>query len=128
MTTVRGLRGATTADSNTRDAILEATRELLQELVEANDVSADDIAAVTFTTTRDLDAEFPAVAARVDLGWTEVAMMCGHEMEVPGGQERCIRVMMLVNTDKAPHDLKRIYLREAASLRARSGKADKAES
>jgi chorismate mutase len=124
MTTVRGLRGATTADSNTRDAILEATRELLQELVEANDVSADDIAAVTFTTTRDLDAEFPAVAARVDLGWTEVAMMCGHEMEVPGGQERCIRVMMLVNTDKAPHDLKRIYLREAASLRARSGKAE----
>jgi chorismate mutase len=122
MTTVRGLRGATTADSNTRDAILEATRELLQELVEANDVSADDIAAVTFTTTRDLDAEFPAVAARVDLGWTEVAMMCGHEMEVPGGQERCIRVMILVNTDKAPHELKRIYLREAASLRARSGK------
>ena len=123
MNTVRGLRGATTADSNTRDAILEATRELLQELVEANDVSADDIAAVTFSTTRDLDAEFPAVAARVDLGWTEVAMMCGHEMEVPGGQERCIRVMILVNTDKAPHELKRIYLGEAASLRARSGKA-----
>jgi chorismate mutase len=126
MTTVRGLRGATTADSNTRDAILEATSELLQELVEANDVSADDIAAVTFSTTRDLDAEFPAVAARVDLGWTEVAMMCGHEMEVPGGQERCIRVMILVNTDKAPHELKRIYLREAASLRARSGKRGKA--
>ena len=122
MTTVRGLRGATTADSNTRDAILEATRELLEALVEANEVSADDIAAVTFSTTRDLDAEFPAVAARVDLGWTEVAMMCGHEMEVPGGQERCIRVMILVNTDKAPHELKRIYLREAASLRARSGK------
>jgi chorismate mutase len=127
MTTVRGLRGATTADSNTRDAILESTRELLEALVEANNVSADDIAAVTFSTTRDLDAEFPAVAARVGMGWTEVAMMCGHEMEVPGGQERCIRVMMLVNTDKAPHDLKRIYLREAASLRARSGKADRAE-
>jgi chorismate mutase len=124
MTTVRGLRGATTADSNTRDAILESTRELLEALVEANNVSADDIAAVTFSTTRDLDAEFPAVAARVGMGWTEVAMMCGHEMEVPGGQERCIRVMMLVNTDKAPHDLKRIYLREAASLRARSGKAE----
>ena len=122
MTTVRGLRGATTADSNTRDDILDATRELLQELVEANDVSADDIAAVTFSTTRDLDAEFPAVAARVDLGWTDVAMMCGHEMDVPGGQERCIRVMILVNTDKEPHELKRIYLREAANLRARSGK------
>ena len=124
MTTVRGLRGATTADNNTRDAILEATRELLEALVEANDVSADDIAAVTFSTTRDLDAEFPAVAARVDLGWTDVAMMCGHEMEVPGGQERCIRVMILVNTDKKPNELERIYLREAASLRARSGKAN----
>ena len=124
MTTVRGLRGATTADSNTRDAILDATRELLKELVEANGVSADDIAAVTFSTTRDLDAEFPAVAARVDMGWTDVAMMCGHEMDVPGGQERCIRVMILVNTDKEPHELKRIYLREAANLRARSGKAE----
>ena len=123
MTTVRGLRGATTADCNTRDAILEATRELLEALVEANDVTADDIAAVTFSTTRDLNAEFPAVAARVDLGWTDVAMMCGHEMEVPGGQERCIRVMILVNTDKKPSELERIYLREAANLRARSGKA-----
>ena len=122
MTTVRGLRGATTADSNTREAILEATRELLETLVEANEVSADDIAAVNFSTTRDLDAEFPAVAARVDLGWTDVAMMCGHEMEVPGGQKRCIRVMILVNTNKKPHELERIYLREAANLRARSGK------
>ena len=126
MTMVRGLRGATTADSNTRDAILEATRELLQTLVEANDVSADDIAAVTFSTTRDLNAEFPAVAARVDLGWTDVAMMCGHEMEVPGGQEQCIRVMILVNTDKKPQELKRIYLRGASNLRARSGHSDEA--
>ena len=124
MTSVRGLRGATTADCNTRDAILEATRELLEALVDANDVSADDIAAVTFSTTRDLDAEFPAVAARVDLGWTDVAMMCGHEMEVPGGQERCIRVMILVNTDKKPQELERVYLREASNLRARSGHSD----
>ena len=122
MTIVRGLRGATTADSNTRDAILEATRELLEALVEANDVCADDIAAVTFSTTRDLNAEFPAVAARADLGWTDVAMMCNHEMEVPGGQERCIRVMILVNTDKKPNELERIYLRGATGLRARSGK------
>ena len=102
---VRGLRGATTADANTRDDILDATRELLERLVEVNDVDADDIAAVTFTTTRDLDAEFPAVAARVHLGWTDVAIMCGHEMNVPGGQERCIRVLILVNTDKSPQDL-----------------------
>ena len=122
MTTVRGLRGATTADNNTREAILEATRELLEALVDANDVSVDDIAALTFSTTTDLDAEFPAVAARVNLGWTDVAMMCNHEMEVPGAQERCIRVMMLVNTEKRPHDLERIYLRGATHLRSRSGK------
>ena len=124
MTMVRGLRGATTAESNSREAILDATRELLEELVAVNNVTADDIASVTFSTTRDLDAEFPAVAARVGMGWTEVAMMCGHEMEVPGGQERCIRVMILVNTDRHPQELKRVYLREAANLRDRSGKTD----
>ena len=122
MTMVRGLRGATTADSNSREAILDATRELLEEMVAANDVNSDEIAAVTFSTTRDLDAEFPAVAARVDMGWTDVAMMCGHEMDVPGGQERCIRALILVNTDKKPRELKRVYLREAANLRSRSGK------
>ena len=128
MTTVRGLRGATTADDNTREAILEATQELLEALVDANDVDVDDIAALTFSTTTDLDAEFPAVAARVGLGWTDVAMMCGHEMEVPGGQERCIRVMILVNTDKRPNELKRVYLREAEALRARSGHAGEVKS
>ena len=124
MSKVRGLRGATTADANTEEAILYATRELLEELVNANDVSADDIAAVTFSVTNDLDAEFPAVAARVHMGWTEVAMMCGYEMNVPGGQERCIRVMVLVNTDKRPDELERIYLRDAANLRTRDGKAE----
>ncbi len=126
MISVRGLRGATTADDNTRDAILEATRELLEALVDANDVSVDDIAALTFSTTKDLNAEFPAVAARVGLGWTEVAMMCNHEMDVPGGQARCIRVLMLVNTEKRPKELKRIYLRGATYLRSRSGHADEA--
>ena len=119
---VRGLRGATTADSNTSDDILDATRELLERLVEANDVDADDIAAVTFSATKDLNAEFPAVAARVHLGWTNVAIMCSHEMDVPGGQERCIRVMILVNTDKSPEDLQMVYLRDAANLRSRGGR------
>ena len=91
MTKVRGLRGATTADANTGDDIQDATRELLEHLVEANGVDTDDIAAVIFSTTKDLDAEFPAVAARAHMGWTNVAIMCGHEMDVPGGQERCIR-------------------------------------
>ena len=119
---VRGLRGATTADSNTSDDILDATRELLERLVEANDVDADDIAAVTFSATKDLNAEFPALAARVHLGWTNVAIMCSHEMDVPGGQERCIRVMILVNTDKSPEDLEMVYLRDAANLRSRGGR------
>ena len=122
MAKVRGLRGATTADSNTRDDILEATSELLERLVEANDVNTDDIAAVTFSTTKDLNAEFPAVAARVHMGWNNVAIMCGHEMDVPGGQERCIRVLILVNTDKSPQDLEMVYLRDAANLRSRSGR------
>ena len=122
MAKVRGLRGATTADANTRDDILEATSELLERLVEANDVNTDDIAAVTFSTTKDLNAEFPAVAARVHMGWTNLAIMCGHEMDVPGGQERCIRVLILVNTDKSPQDLEMVYLRDAANLRSRSGR------
>ena len=123
MTKVRGLRGATTADDNSSEAILEATRELLEAMVAANDVQTDDIAAVTFSTTSDLDAEFPAVAARVHMGWSDVAMMCAHEMNVPGGQERCIRVLILVNTDTSPQRLKRVYLRDAANLRSRSGKS-----
>ena len=123
MTKVRGLRGATTADANTHEAIMDATRELLEELVAANDIDPDDIAAVTFSVTRDLDAAFPPTAARVHLGWTDVAMMCGHEMAVPGGQERCIRVMILVNTDKRPQDLEKVYLRGAANLRDRGGRA-----
>ena len=122
MSKVRGIRGATTADSNNRESILDATRELLEELVQANEVDTDDIASVTFSTTKDLDAEFPAVAARVGMGWTDVAMMCSHEMDVPGGQERCVRVMILVNTDKSPQELKHIYLGGAAHLRARDGK------
>ena len=122
MMKVRGLRGATTADANTSDDILDATRELLERLVEANDVDTDDIAAVTFSATKDLNAEFPAVAARVHMGWTNVAIMCGHEMDVPGGQERCIRVLILVNTDKRPQDLEMVYLRDAANLRARGGR------
>lgn len=122
MSKVRGLRGATTADANTKEAIVDVTRELLQRLVEVNQVDIDDIASVTFSTTKDLDAEFPAVAARVHLGWTDVAMMCSHEMDVPGGQERCVRVMILFNTDKSPQELEHIYLGGAAHLRARDGK------
>ena len=121
MAKVRGIRGATTADGNTREAILEATRELLEGLVDANDIDPDDVAAVNFTTTRDLNAAFPALAARERMGWDYVALMCGHEMEVPDAQPLCIRVLMLVNTDKSQQEISNVYLRDAANLRDRSG-------
>ena len=116
--TVRGVRGATTADENSRSAILNATSELLKEIVARNDISVDDIASVLFTTTADLNAEFPAAAAR-EIGWGNVALMCGHEMSVPDGQERCIRVMLLINTRKSAKDIENVYLRDAIGLRDR---------
>ncbi len=118
MSKVRGIRGATTATSNTKEAILEATKELLEKLIEANDLTPDDVAAALFTTTPDLNAEFPAVAAR-QMGWTFVPLLCGHEMNIPDAQPRCIRALVLVNTDKTPQDIVHIYLREAINLRAR---------
>ena len=118
MAKVRGIRGATTAPENSKEAIVEATRELLERLVEANGIVVDDVAAVMFTTTRDLNAEFPAVAAR-RMGWNYVALMCSHEMTVPDAQTRCIRALVLVNTEKAAEELSNIYLRGAANLRAR---------
>ena len=118
MTKVRGIRGATTTDSNTKEAILEATKELLENLIEANDIETDDIASAVFTTTPDLNAEFPAVAAR-QIGWEYVALMCGHEMTVPDALSQCIRVLILMNTDKPPQELHNVYLRGAVNLRGR---------
>lgn len=117
MTMVRGLRGATTARDNTREAVLEATNELLEKLVEANDLKTDDLAATFFTTSPDLNAEFPAVAAR-QLGWEYVPLICGHEMNVATGLPLCIRVMILVNTEKRPEEMAHLYLRDAKNLRS----------
>lgn len=114
----RGLRGATTAHDNTRDAVLEATTELLEHLVAANDIDTNDLAATFFTTTTDLNAEFPAVAAR-QMGWNYVPLMCAHEMNVPTGLPLCIRVMLLVNTEKGPEEMAHVYLRDAKDLRSR---------
>lgn len=112
----RGIRGATTIESNTREAILAATDELLQELIDANQVRQENVACVIFTTTLDLNAEFPAVAAR-RLGWSNVALLCGHEMNVPGSLPRCLRILILVNTEKHADDIVHVYLRGAKSLR-----------
>ncbi len=118
MTGVRGIRGATSADTNSKEAILEATTELLGRLVEANDVDVNDVAAAYFTATDDLNAEFPALAAR-QMGWTETALMCAREMNVEDGAKRCIRVLLLVNTDKALEEIEFVYLKGASNLRSR---------
>ncbi len=112
----RGIRGATTAAENSREAILAATRELLTLLVARNAVALDEIASVFFTVTDDLDAEHPALAAR-ELGWREVALLCAREIPVPGGLGRCIRVLLHVNTDKTQSELRHVYLGEAMRLR-----------
>ena len=112
----RGVRGATTCEENSRESILAATREMLARLIEANGLHPDDIASAIFTTTPDLNAEFPAVAAR-ELGWLDTALLCGHEMAVPGSLQRCIRVLVHWNTERRADEVVHVYIREAASLR-----------
>jgi chorismate mutase len=111
-----GIRGATTVEENSREAILDATKELLQRIIVENDLDKSQVAAVWFTTTQDLNAEYPALAAR-RLGWMNVALLCAHEMLVPNSLPMCIRVLMLVNTEKAPEDLEYVYLKGAVGLR-----------
>lgn len=118
MTSVRGIRGATTVAANDRGQILEATRELLEHLVRLNGVAPADVASVWFTTTPDLDAEFPAFAAR-EIGWTEVPLICGSEIPVPGALARCIRVLVHWNTDRAQAEVRHIFLHGARALRPR---------
>ena len=114
---LRGIRGATTVERNTREAILAATTELLRLLIEANDIQQDDVASAIFTTTPDLNAEFPAVAARQHFGWTQVALQCGHEMAVPGSLAMCLRILLHVNTDRRQEEVVHVYTRGAAALR-----------
>jgi len=113
---VRGIRGAITVEENTAAAIYSATRELLLTIKEKNDFEPEDVAGILFTMTSDLDAAFPARAAR-ELGWTYVPLLCASELDVSGGLEKCIRVMLFVNTEKAPSEINHVYLRGASSLR-----------
>ena len=113
---VRGIRGATTVESNTREEILAAAGELLEAIVQANELPHEHVASIIFTTTPDLNADFPAVAAR-ELGWTDVALECMHEMNVPGSLAKCLRILMHVNTDRSAAEIKHIYLRGAVVLR-----------
>lgn len=113
----RGIRGASIVSANNKESILAATEELLVEMTQANKIEIKNIAAIFFTTTPDLDAEFPAVATR-KLGWPpNLALLCGHEMNVPNDLPRCLRILMLVNTDKEPEEITHVYLGEAKKLK-----------
>jgi len=118
---VRGIRGATTAAANTAEAITEATDELLRELIRLNDLDPSEIAFAYFTTTRDLNAEFPAIAAR-KLGWLEVPLLCSHDMDVPASNPRgvpmCVRILLLYNTPRPQSTFRFAYLRGAKAIKA----------
>ena len=112
----RGIRGATTVERNDKGEILAATTELLHLLIEKNQLHADDVASAIFTLTEDLDAEFPALAARA-LGWTEVALMCTREIPVPGSLNKCIRILLHVNTERSAAEIQHVYIKGAVNLR-----------
>ncbi len=116
MTVCRGIRGATTAEDNTKEEIFAVTQELFSKLIEANQIVEAQVAATFLTTTQDLNAAFPATAVR-EMGWTRTALLCSHEMAVPDSLPRCIRVLILVNTERESHELVNLYLRDAVGLR-----------
>lgn len=115
--TTKGVRGATSVASNDAESILSATEELLQEVVSSNGIRVEDIAAVFFTTTDDLDATFPAKAARL-LGWQYVPLLDSCEIPVPGSLPRCIRVLLLWNTDIPQREVNHVYQRDTRKLRS----------
>ena len=112
----RGIRGAITVESNTAEDIKEATTDLLEALIRLNDIQSEDVVSAIFTTTPELTAAFPALAAR-DLGWTEVPLLCAHEMDVPGALRGVVRILLHVNTGRAATEVRHIYLGEARGLR-----------
>jgi chorismate mutase len=115
--TTRGLRGATTVESDTRETILTATKELLEAILRANaSLHTEDIASAIFSVTDDIVSVYPALAAR-QMGWDLVPMMCAQEIPVPGSLPLCIRVLIHWNTDLPQDAIKHVYLHEAVKLR-----------
>ncbi|MBR4751193.1 MAG: chorismate mutase [Thermoguttaceae bacterium] len=112
----RGVRGATTIENNTPEEILKGTRELLALMIRFNGIDPDDVASAIFTTTSDVNAAFPALAAR-QLQWSDVALMCGHELDVPGSLKKCIRILLHWNTTKTSSEIRHVYIKGAARLR-----------
>lgn len=113
---LRGIRGAITVEANTSEQIREATIELLQKIVEENFLVLEDIVSAIFTVTPDLNADFPASSAR-EIGWDRIPLLCATEIPVPGAMERCIRVLIHVNTQLGQEEIKHVYLRDAVRLR-----------
>ena len=111
-----GVRGATTVAENSRAAILEATSGLLIEIITVNQITLEDVASAVFTATPDLDAAYPALAAR-ELGWIQTPLLCMQEMQVTGSLRRCIRVLIHWNTEHTPDEIRHVYLRGAQALR-----------
>lgn len=116
MTMCRGVRGATTVEQDDREEILKATTQLLALMIRRNEIDSADLASATFTVTKDLHSEFPALAAR-QLGWLEVPLLCGYEVSVEGSLPRCIRVLLHWNTTKSQSEIQHIYIRDAVKLR-----------
>ncbi len=121
---VRGIRGATTAPANTKSDIIARTKEMLEALVKLNDIDLEDIASAIFSVTDDLNAEFPAVAAR-QMGWLYTPLFCTMEIPVQGSLKSCIRVLLHVNTDRPQEEIKHVYLHEAEKLRPDIGTSNK---
>ncbi len=112
----RGVRGATVAKSNTREAIMEATEELIRKLIDVNGIEEDQVASVIFTSTSDLNAAFPAAAAR-HIGWTRVALLGAQEIDTPEGMQRCIRVLIHWNTDRTLDEIQHVYMHGTEKMR-----------
>jgi chorismate mutase len=113
---VRAIRGAIQVDRDDRELVLDATTELLTEVLERNGLSSEDLISVIFTATPDLTSEFPAYAAR-KMGITDVPLLCAGEIPVPGAMPRVLRLLAHVDTERSRHDLRHVYLRGAAALR-----------
>lgn len=113
----RGVRGAITLNSNTKEDIKEATVELLNEMLNTNKIKQEDISFAIFTLTSDLNADFPAKYARLDCGFQEVPMMCYHELDVENSLKKCLRILLNINTEKSQSEIKHVYLKGAKVLR-----------
>jgi chorismate mutase len=116
VTSCRGIRGATSVEANDAEAIVAATRELLACIATANGLAMEDVASVIFTATPDLDTAYPALAAR-EMGWSDVPLLCMQEMAVVGSLPRCIRVLLLWNTNRSADQVQHVYLNQARVLR-----------